>query len=80
VDAASLAVPRRGRAHGSETSYNAEAQRRNDYLFQIAGPTSLKMLEKVTGESLRDIGFLRGFRVFVLSCPVRWRDTEGAGG
>jgi glycine cleavage system aminomethyltransferase T len=29
------------------------------YLFQIAGPTSLETLERVTGESLRDIGFLR---------------------
>jgi vanillate/3-O-methylgallate O-demethylase len=43
----------------AETSYNVEAQMRNEYLFQIAGPTSLKTLEKVTGESLRDIGFLR---------------------
>jgi glycine cleavage system aminomethyltransferase T len=43
----------------AETSFNAEARRRNDYLFQIAGPTSLKTLERVTGESLRDIGFLR---------------------
>jgi len=29
------------------------------YLFQIAGPTSLETLERATGESLRDIGFLR---------------------
>jgi glycine cleavage system aminomethyltransferase T len=29
------------------------------YLFQIAGPTSLDVLERVTDESLRDIGFLR---------------------
>jgi vanillate/3-O-methylgallate O-demethylase len=41
------------------TSYKVEAQRRNDYLFQIAGPTSLKTLEKVTGENLRDMRFLR---------------------
>jgi vanillate/3-O-methylgallate O-demethylase len=41
------------------TAYRVEVQRRNDYLFQIAGPTSLKTLEKVTGESLRDIRFLR---------------------
>jgi glycine cleavage system aminomethyltransferase T len=33
------------------TSYKAEAHRHNDYLFQIAGPTSLKTLEKVTDES-----------------------------
>lgn len=29
------------------------------FLFQIAGPNSLYILEKATGESLRDIGFLR---------------------
>jgi hypothetical protein len=32
-----------------ETSFNAEAQWRNDYLFQIAGPISLQTL-KVTGD------------------------------
>jgi len=41
------------------TSYEVEAKVRDDYLFQIAGPNSLKTLEKVTGESLRDIRFLR---------------------
>jgi vanillate/3-O-methylgallate O-demethylase len=41
------------------TSYDVEAKMRDDYLFQIAGPNSLKTLEKVTGESLRDIRFLR---------------------
>jgi vanillate/3-O-methylgallate O-demethylase len=30
----------------------------SQYLFQIAGPTSLQVLEKVTGASLRDIRFL----------------------
>ena len=29
------------------------------YLTQVAGPTSLETLERATGESLRDIGFLR---------------------
>ena len=41
------------------TSYRVEARTRSDYLYQIAGPTSLKTLEKVTGDSLRDIRFLR---------------------
>jgi vanillate/3-O-methylgallate O-demethylase len=31
----------------------------DDFLFQIAGPTALATLEAATGESLRDIGFLR---------------------
>jgi glycine cleavage system aminomethyltransferase T len=43
----------------AETSYDAKAEMRNEYLFQIAGPKSLQVLEKVTGESLRDIRFLR---------------------
>ena len=29
------------------------------YLFQIAGPTSLQVMEKASGEDLRDIKFLR---------------------
>ena len=41
------------------TSYRVEARARNDYLFQIAGPTSLNTLEKAAGDSLRDIRFLR---------------------
>jgi vanillate/3-O-methylgallate O-demethylase len=36
-----------------------EIKRLNQYLFQIAGPTSLQVLERATGESLRDIEFLR---------------------
>jgi glycine cleavage system aminomethyltransferase T len=36
-----------------------EIERLDQYLFQVAGPTSLQVLEKVTGESLSDIGFLR---------------------
>jgi len=39
--------------------FDCRLGRRNDYLFQIAGPSSLDVLEKVTGESLRDIRFLR---------------------
>lgn len=39
--------------------FDVEIKRLDYYLFQIAGPTSLKVLEKVTGESLRDVGFLR---------------------
>ena len=31
----------------------------NNFLFQIAGPTSLQTLEAATGESLRDVNFLR---------------------
>ena len=36
-----------------------QVRRLDHYLFQIAGPTSLQVLERVTGESLRDVGFLR---------------------
>jgi glycine cleavage system aminomethyltransferase T len=41
--------------------------RLDHYLFQIAGPTSLDVLQEVTGEDLRDVGFLR------------FRDTEVGG-
>lgn len=46
-----------GRPAG-EVPDDVEIAVRNDYLFQIAGPQSLAVLEKVTGESLRDIQFL----------------------
>lgn len=38
----------------------------DNFLFQIAGPTSIDVLEKATGESLRDIAFLR-FRTAVIA-------------
>ena len=41
------------------TSYKVKAHRRNDYLFQIARPTSLKTLEAATRDNLKDIRFLR---------------------
>jgi glycine cleavage system aminomethyltransferase T len=51
----------------SKTTLDVHASVREIYLFQIAGPTSLQTLERVTGESLRDIEFLR------------YRGTEVAG-
>src|SRR5919202_2168778 len=39
--------------------FRVELQPTPAYLFQVAGPTSLETLERATGESLRDIGFLR---------------------
>lgn len=38
---------------------DVQAEARTTYLFQVAGPTSLQTLESATGESLRDVGFLR---------------------
>ena len=43
----------------TDVPYDVEIKRLDHYLFQIAGPTSLQVLEKATGESLRDIRFLR---------------------
>lgn len=42
-------------------NYNATAQQleREEFIIQVQGPSSLFVLEKVTGESLRDIGFMR---------------------
>ena len=42
----------------TEVPFDVEIKKLDHYLFQIAGPTSLQVLEKVTGESLRDIRFL----------------------
>lgn len=43
----------------SKTNLNVRETVEDNYLFQIAGPTSLKTLEKVAGESLDDIKWLR---------------------
>jgi len=37
---------------------DVEVSTREVFIFQIAGPNSLQVLEKVTGESLRDVKFL----------------------
>ena len=56
----SSSLRRRGRSKSSpDLPTESKPHRRTDYLFQIAGPTSLKTLEKVTRENLRDIRFLR---------------------
>ncbi|MBV7379948.1 hypothetical protein [Maritimibacter dapengensis] len=39
--------------------YDVEITDTDKYLFQVAGPKSLEVLEKVTGEDLRDLKFLR---------------------
>jgi vanillate/3-O-methylgallate O-demethylase len=39
--------------------YQVKAKRFPGYLLQVAGPKSLATLERATGESLRDIAFLR---------------------
>lgn len=41
------------------SDFDVQIEVQDGYLFQIAGPTSLKVLEKVTGENLRDLKFLR---------------------
>jgi vanillate/3-O-methylgallate O-demethylase len=42
----------------TEVPFEVEIKKLDHYLFQIAGPTSLLVLERATGESLRDIRFL----------------------
>jgi glycine cleavage system aminomethyltransferase T len=44
--------------HKVEVPEGGELQRLDQYLFQIAGPRSIDVLEKATGENLRDVGFL----------------------
>lgn len=41
-----------------------------NYLFQIAGPTSLQVLQRATGESLRDIAFLRFRKSTIAGKPL----------
>ncbi len=53
-----------------EGGWNVEASFRDDYLFQIAGPASLAVLEKATGESLSDIRFLRFRNSRINGTPV----------
>ncbi len=48
-----------GRVKPTSVPHDVEITRLDHYLFQIAGPTALEVLEKVTGDNLRDIGFLR---------------------
>ncbi|MBC2667195.1 aminomethyl transferase family protein [Novosphingobium flavum] len=43
----------------------------DDFLFQIAGPTSLETLEAATGESLRDIAFLRYRQVTICGHEIQ---------
>ena len=56
----------------TKVPFDVEIKRLDYYLFQIAGPTSLQVLEKVTGESLRDVGFLRfrDTRINGIRCEV----------
>jgi len=48
-----------GRVAPSNVPDGVTIEHLDHYLFQIAGPTSLEVLERVTGQSLRDVGFLR---------------------
>ena len=48
-----------GPTAGAVEGFDVDIEVTSGYLFQIAGPTSLQVLEKVTGESLADLKFLR---------------------
>jgi len=43
----------------ADVPFDVEIKRLDHYLFQIAGPTSLQVLEQAAGESLQDVRFLR---------------------
>ena len=45
--------------HALQSKLDVKAEPVRTYLFQVAGPTSLTVLERATGESLDDIKFLR---------------------
>jgi len=48
-----------GTSPPANVPFDVEIKRLDHYLFQIAGPKSLQVLERATGENLRDIRFLR---------------------
>ena len=71
----------------TDVAYDVEIKRLNQYLFQIAGPTSLQVLERATGESLRDIGLrfresrisdmrTEVGRIFARGCEPTYRPTS----
>ncbi|MBQ9054199.1 hypothetical protein [Rhodococcus sp. (in: high G+C Gram-positive bacteria)] len=44
----------------ASTNYDAKVQQEDWFIFQVSGPASIKVLEKVTGDlSLRETGFMR---------------------
>ena len=45
--------------HAAQSRFRVKASRYEGFLHQVAGPTSLATLERATGESLRDIAFMR---------------------
>lgn len=56
----------------SKKQYNARHEREDSFIYQVQGPTSLALLEKLTGESLRDIGFMRFRTIPINGHPVRF--------
>lgn len=50
---------------------NVQTEIRKNYLFQVAGPTSLALLEKLTGENLRDLKFMHYLDSEIEGMPVR---------
>ena len=55
----------------SKTDLDVSETVEDNYLFQIAGPTSLQTLEKVCGEDLGDIKWLRYRQIRIAGRPVQ---------
>ncbi|MDE1150811.1 MAG: hypothetical protein PW843_30035 [Azospirillaceae bacterium] len=53
------------------TRLDVRQEKLNNYFFQVARPTALQTLEAVTGESLRDIAFLRFRQTAINGHPVQ---------
>lgn len=54
----------------TKSGFDVEEVVHDNYLFQVAGPTSLKTLEAATGEDLSDIAFLRYRNSKIAGKPV----------
>jgi len=55
----------------SRTTFDVKETVENNYLFQVAGPNSLRTMEKVTQENLRDINYLRYRQTRIAGRPVQ---------
>jgi glycine cleavage system aminomethyltransferase T len=67
-------------AYGAKYDAAGEDLTGREFLFQIAGPASLRILERVTGESLRDIAFARHRPAAIGAASVRVYRLGMAGG
>ncbi|WP_332812488.1 hypothetical protein [Sphingomonas sp.] len=50
--------------------YDARSSARDSFNFQVAGPNAIAVIEKASGQRLRDIGFMRNGQIEIAGVPV----------